>query len=115
MLLLVPLTILAAGCGDVLDRVDELRGGAEQVTDRARFCLAVTRAVAAVEANAPDTAAEAAEEALATAPEDIDDAARALVDAVRAADGDPFRDDDVTRAAERLEDRTRELCDPLGG
>lgn len=114
-LLAALLALGSVGCGDVLDRVDELRGDAEQVTDRARFCLALTRTIAAIESGSPDTAAEAAEEALATAPTDITEDARLVVEGVRQSldGGDDALDDPALHdAADRLQQRTRELCDP---
>lgn len=115
LLLLVPLAVTSAGCGVVLDRVDDLRDSAEQATDRVRFCLALTRTVRAIESGSPDTAAEAAEEALATAPSDIADDAQQVVEALRRArDGQDgaLNDPGVREAAQRLEQRARALCDP---
>jgi hypothetical protein len=107
--------VLAVGCADVRDRVDDLRGGADELTDRGRFCLSVARTATAIEGGSPETAIDAAEEAVAQAPEELRDDARLVADRLRAArdgDGDALRDPQVREAAERLRDRTRELCDP---
>jgi hypothetical protein len=115
---LAPLALLAVvtvGCADVRERVDDLRAGADELTDRGRFCLSVARTAAAVEAGSPETAADAAEEVLAQAPDEVRDDARFLADRLQEArDGDreALREPEVREAAERLRDRTRELCDP---
>jgi hypothetical protein len=115
--LLLPalLVIAAAGCADVPDRVDDLRAGAEDVTERGRFCLSVARTASAIESGSTDTAVAAAEEALAQAPDELRDDARFVADRLRAArDGDreALRDPELHDTAERLQARTRELCDP---
>lgn len=116
MLLLVPLTVTSAGCSTVRDRIDDVRESAEQVTDRVRFCLALTRTLHAVESGSPATAADAAEETLATVPRNIADDARQVVEAVRRSlDGDDtLHGPDVRDAVRQLEERTRTLCDPTG-
>jgi hypothetical protein len=115
-LLLPALLVLAAvGCSDVPDRVDDLRAEAEGVTDRGRFCLSVARTATAIESRATHTAVAAAEEALAQAPDELRDDARFVADRLRAArDGDDeaLRDPELHETAERLRERTRELCDP---
>jgi hypothetical protein len=115
LLLLALLVLLAAGCSDVSDRVDDLRSGADDLSERAQFCLSVARTATAVEAGSPETAATAAEEALAQAPEELRDDARFIAERLRAArdgDHDALDDPEVREAAERLHDQTRELCDP---
>lgn len=113
--LAVPLLLAVTACSDVADRVDELRSGAEQVTETARFCLSLARAASAIDAGSPDTAADAAEEVLVHAPDDVREDARTVVDGIRHAEdrGENFMDDPEVRAAiERLRDRTTDLCDP---
>ncbi len=110
------LLVLGAGaCADVRDRVDELGGSADDLTDQARFCLSVTRALTATDAGSPETAAAAAEELLAHAPEHLREDARTVARALIAArdeDAAPLEDPEARAAAERLRDGTRELCDP---
>ena len=117
MLLLLVAALLTAvsGCADLDTRVDELRAQTTELTDRARFCLAVTRATTAIESGSPATAQEAADEVLAQAPEDLEPQARAVVEllAVAAAEDDAqLRDPALEAAAEELRARTVELCDP---
>jgi hypothetical protein len=109
------LALVAVGCSDVGDRVDDLRGGADDLTERAQFCLSIARTATAIEAGSPETAAAAAEEVLAQAPDELRDDARFVADRLREArdgDDDALRDPEVRAAAERLRDQTRELCDP---
>jgi hypothetical protein len=115
LVLLAVLTVLVAGCAEVRQHADDLRDGAQQLSDQARFCLALARTVTAIESGSPTTAAEAAEEAYAQAPSDIRDEAATVVDAVRAArdgEGSGLDDPEVRAAAERLRTRAEDLCDP---
>ncbi len=117
-ILLLPAVMLLAtlsGCADLDTRVDELRTQTQELTDRARFCLAITRATTAIESGSPVTAREAADEVLAQAPDDLEPQARQVVDLleVAAAEGDAeLRDPALEAAAEELRARTVELCDP---
>ena len=115
LLLAVALLTTLSGCAELDTRVDELRTQTEELTDRARFCLAVTRATTAIESGSPATAREAADEVLAQAPDDLEPQARQVVDllAVAAAEGDAeLRDPALRAAADELRARTVELCDP---
>jgi hypothetical protein len=115
LLLVALLAVTAVGCADVRDRVDDLRAGADDLSERAQFCLSVARTASAIDTGSPETAAAAAEEALAQAPDELRDDARLVADRLRAAgDGDPqaLREPEVREAAERLRERTREMCDP---
>ncbi len=106
----------AIGCTDVRERGDQAMEAIDQMSERGRFCLALARAVTAIESASPETAREAIEEAVTQAPDDLLDDVRTLADAIRAAEdqgADGLRDPEVQRAAEALRDRTRELCDPL--
>ena len=96
------------------DQVDDLRGSASTITEQARFCLAVVRTLQAVETNTPETAAEAAEELLTTAPANIATEARTLVDAVRETvdDGDGLDQPTLVEAAGQLKEASQQLCDP---
>jgi hypothetical protein len=114
-LALALLVVLTVGCADVRDQVDDLRTGADELSDRARFCLSVARTASAIEAGSPETAADAAEEVLAQAPDELREDAGFVAERLRAArdgDRDALEDPEVREAAERLRDRTRELCDP---
>ena len=115
LLLAVALLATLSGCAELDTRVDELRTQTEELTDRARFCLAITRATTAIESGSPATAQEAADEVLAQAPDDLEPQARQVVDllAVAAAEGDAdLRDPALHAAADELRARTVELCDP---
>jgi hypothetical protein len=118
MLLLVQAALLVVGasaCSDARDGVDSLRSEAEELTETTAFCLSVTRAIAAIEAGSPVTAADAAAEVLTRAPDDIREDARLVVDTVnRARDGDrdALDEPEFQDAVDRLWSRTRELCDP---
>lgn len=114
-LLAASVLLLTAACSDVADRVDDLRSGAEQVTETARFCLSLARAASAVDAGSPDTAADAAEEVLVHAPDDVRADARTVVEAIRAAEdhgASALDDPEVRDAIDRLRERTTQLCDP---
>jgi hypothetical protein len=109
------LVVMTVGCADVRGRVDDLRAGADDLTERGRFCLSVARTASAIEGGSPETAADAAQEVLAQAPDELREDARLVADQLQAArdgDRDALRDPEVRAAAERLRDRTRELCDP---
>ncbi|HSK22803.1 MAG TPA: hypothetical protein VK906_06490 [Egicoccus sp.] len=117
---IVPLLVLLAlsgACSGVQERVDEVRGTAQELTDRARFCLSVTRAATALEEGNVETAAEAAQEAAAQAPEELRGDARTLADAaeaVRGGDRGALDDPAVVAAADRLREEARAICDPTG-
>ncbi len=106
---------LAGGCAGLDAGVEDLRGGAEDLSERARLCLSIARAVSAVESGSPDTAEDAAAEVLAQAPDDLAATAGEVVDHLRAAAeaGDvSLREVALHDAADRLREETRELCDP---
>lgn len=110
--------LLAAGslgCSSVGDQVNELRSGARDLSERARFCLAVARAAGAVESGSPRTALESAEEVVAQAPDDLAARAEQVLAAVETAmDGDDtaLRDPALRTAIAELRDATVERCDP---
>jgi hypothetical protein len=125
--LLVPLclgllTSLSVGCATAGDRADglrnaagELRDDVDDTADDAGFCLSLTRAAAAIESGSPATAEEATEEALARAPDEAAEDARAVAEAVRDArdEGDWDPDDpELTSAVERLTATARRTCAP---
>ncbi len=106
---------LVAGCVGLDADVEDLRGDAEERSERARLCLSITRAVNAVESGSPDTAKDAADEVVAQAPDDLAATAGEVVDRLRAAaeGGDvSLRDVDLRAAADRLREEARELCAP---
>ena len=101
---------------DARDRFDNAVDTAGDLSDRVGFCLAVTRAVNAVEAGAPDIAREAAEEAAIQAPAPLVSDVRDLADRIRAAEPagpDGLRDPDLLADARAIRAEVRELCDPL--
>lgn len=112
--LLLALT-LAVGCTDMRQQAVGIRDGAQQLTDQARFCLALARTLAAVDQGSRSTVAEAAEEAYAQAPATLRTDASAVIDAIRdARDGGRVDlDDPALRAAtERLRDAAVDTCAP---
>lgn len=110
------LAVALSGCTDVRAGYEEAQDAVGQMTDRTRFCLSLTRALTAIEATSPATAHDAIEEAVAQAPDDHLEDVRALADAVRAVSdqgADGLRDPELQSAADRLRERTRDLCDPV--
>jgi hypothetical protein len=106
----------AIGCAELRERREEAADTATQLGERGRFCLALARAVTAIESGSPGTAQDAIEEAVTQAPDDLVDDVRALADAIRDVEdrgAAGLREPEVQDAAEALHDRTRELCDPL--
>lgn len=116
MLVLVLTAVMATalvGCADAEEQVDRFRAQAEELTDRARFCLSVTRAATAIESGSPATAREAAEEVLAQAPDELMTEARTVAEELRrvlAEDDADLRDPELQAAAEQLRERTAQLC-----
>lgn len=116
----VLLTTACAGVDDVTalrDRADDVGDQVTEVSDQARFCFAVTRALTGLDGGtSPEQAYEAAEEVLARVPDELrDDAelvARTLERAAEDGDHSTLEDEGFQAAAERLHDGTRELCDP---
>lgn len=107
---------VADDLGDaVSDAATEVRDTTSDLSDLVGFCDAARRAEGAVEARNAGDALEAAEDLAAEAPDDIRDAARTLLDGVRAwHDGDEqaIQDEDVQRAAEDVRVYAEERCDP---
>lgn len=113
--LLLVLLALSGACSDVQQQVGEVREATRELTDRARFCLSVTRAATALEGGNVETAAEAAQEAAAQAPAELRGDATIVADAAdayRAGDRAALEDPSVLAAAERLREDTRAMCDP---
>ncbi|MFP4311453.1 MAG: hypothetical protein ACLFS9_05650 [Nitriliruptoraceae bacterium] len=107
-------TGLAGVRGEVEAGLAEARDQVEGLTEDARFCLAVTRTVAAIESGSPTTAQEAAEEVLAQAPEELVGPADQVVEEVRRTlgEGGDLRAEAVREAAQRLLTAAAERCDP---
>jgi hypothetical protein len=80
--------LLDRATGEVEDGLERARDTVERLSDDARFCLAVTRTISAIESGSPDTAEEAAAEVVAQAPEGLAEPAREVVDELRRAIGD---------------------------
>jgi len=113
------LSTAVGACTDVRsqvgDGVEQVRGDSQELSDRARFCLAITRVATAIESGSPVTAQEAAEELLAQAPEDLASEAQAVVTELRRAladDGGDLRDAELREAIDQLRATTLELCGP---
>lgn len=115
LLVLALLLVGSSACASTMERVDEARSSSQQLTETARFCLTLARAVAAHEAGSPGTAADAAEELLVQAPPEVRDDARIVAEALRRAqdgDTDALNDPALHDTLERLQETARELCDP---
>ena len=116
------LTASSAGCAAVGDRVDELRGATGELRDDladggdgAGFCLSLTRTATAIASGSPDTAEEAAEEALARAPDELVDDTREVAEVVRRVrDDDAWdpTDPELTEAVDQLTETARRACEP---
>lgn len=116
MLVIAALVVGSAGCVEARDRYEDAVGTAGDLPDRIAFCLALTRAVNAVESGAPDVARDAVEEAVIQAPPSLLADVRDLADRVRAAEEagpDALRDPDLLADAQVLRDQVRERCDPI--
>lgn len=120
---LAAVTLLVTACAGVddltslRDQAGEAREAIGDIRDRASFCFAVTRSLTGAEGGtSPAQAYEAAEEVLAQVPDDLRDDARtvtaALEQAAEQGDDSALRSEEFRAAADRLRDRTRELCDP---
>ncbi|WP_052664550.1 hypothetical protein [Nitriliruptor alkaliphilus] len=114
--LVVALAVLASACSGVNDQISELRGQADDTTDRVQFCLAVTRAVTAVDGgSSPAEAQAAAEEVLTQVPDemraDAELVAQRLREAAEAGDRSAL-DEEFRTAAANLRDGTKAMCDP---
>lgn len=120
-----------AACAEVPRDLDEVRRSAEEGADRLRsvaedlrngadaeqldderFCLALTRALTAIESGTDGPAREAAEELLARSPEQVRDEAAELVSELRARrdDGSAVTEDAVVEAGERLRREAEAVC-----
>lgn len=130
LLLVVALPVFGlAACADVRDRVEDVTAsardrvedvtsGAQDATDRTRFCLDVARAASAIEGGSPETAADAAQEILAQAPDELRNDATWLAERLRGTDqelAEALEDPQVQVTIERLQEQTRELCTPTAG
>lgn len=106
--------LLDRAAGEVDDGLERARDAVEGLSDDARFCLAVTRTISAIESGSPATAEEAAEEVVAQAPDDLLEPARAVADELQRAleEGDGLRSEQLRAAADRLLDAAAERCDP---
>jgi len=115
ILVIAALIVGSTGCVDVRDRTADAVGTADDRSDPVRFCLALTRAVNAVESGAPDTARDAVEEAVVHAPASLLADVRDLADRVRTAEAagpDALRDPDLVADAQAIREEVRELCNP---
>ncbi len=112
-----PLLLTTGACSIGLEQHrDDAVQAIEEMGERGRFCLSLTRAVTAIESASPGTAQDAIEEAVTQAPDGLLDDVRDLADEIRAAQSrgaDGLRDPGVQEAADALLDRTRDLCEPL--
>lgn len=115
ILAIAAMIVGSVGCVEVRDRYEDATGTAGDLSDQVRFCLALTRAVNAVESGAPDIARDAVEEAVIHAPPSLLADVRDLADRVRAAEEagpDALRDPDLVADAQAIHDDVRDFCDP---
>jgi hypothetical protein len=114
--LLAALAVTVSACAGVDDRISELRSTADDTTDRVQFCLAVTRALAAVDGgSSPAEARAAAEEVLTQVPDELREDAELVADRLREAHETGDRsvlDAEFEAAAKDLRDDTKQMCDP---
>lgn len=116
ILVIAALIVGSAGCVEVRDRYEDAVGTASDLSDQVRFCLALTRAVNAVESGAPDIARDAVEEAVVHAPAFLLADVRDLADRIRAAEPagpEALRDPDLLADAQAIRAEVREFCDPV--
>ncbi len=116
ILVIAALVVGSAGCVEARDPYEDAIGTAGDLPDRIGFCLALTRAVNAVESGAPDVARDAVEEAVIQAPDSLLADVRDLADRVRAAEEagpGALRDPDLLADAQVLRAQVRERCDPI--
>lgn len=110
------LMLVAAACSPGFENAgSDLQQVSNELGERGRFCLSLTRAVTAVESASPDTAREAIEEAVTQAPEGLLDEVRAFADDLRTVHElgiAGIKDPAVQTAASRLLEQTQELCEP---
>lgn len=124
-LVLAAATLAATGCGvddavrDGISEASEVaRDAREQIEDTSRevrFCAAALSTARAAQNQNWEAAIESGEELVATAPDQIADDARTVLEGARAyEDGDEsaVRSEEFHAAAERLDEYTRETCDP---
>ncbi len=101
---------LLGACTAVSDTVDDAGGGAAELSERARFCIAVARTVSAIESGSPATARQAAEELYAQAPDELRDDIAVVIEAVEAGDAAALDEPRVAAAASRLRAETEGRC-----
>lgn len=112
------LAIVAVGCSAVGDRVDDLRGVADDLRSSGSdpeidFCLSLARMLTAVESGSFDTAADAAEETLAQAPDVLREDTRRVAEAMRTVrdeGADALTDPRIRSAVEQLTATARTVC-----
>lgn len=105
----------STACVNAGSAVTRTREDVGELSERARFCFALARAIAAVESSSPATVREAAEEVLAQAPPELRKEAREVIDALeeaRARGDRELRDPRLRTAVERLRDAAANRCDP---
>jgi hypothetical protein len=130
LLLVVALPVVGlAACADVRervedvtatarDRIEDVSDDAQEAVDHTRFCLDVARAASAIEGGSPETAADAAQEILAQAPDELRNDATWLAERLRGSErelAEALKDPQVQVTIDRLRDQTRELCTPTAG
>lgn len=117
-LAVVASAVFASACSGIDDQISQLRSTADGAVDRVQFCLAVTRALAAVDGGTtPEQARSAAEEVLAQVPAELREDAELVAARLREAaeNGDrSVLDADFEAAARDLRDDTTQMCDPRG-
>lgn len=117
--------LAVAGCGvddavregisEASEVAEDARQQIEDTSRNVRFCAAALSTARAAQDQDWAAAIEHGEELVATAPDEIADDARVVLEGARAyRDGDPsaVQSEEFRAAAERLDEFTRETCDP---
>lgn len=116
-------TLALTGCGAVEDGINQATDVAdqarEQIEDTSRnlqYCAAALSTAEAVRNENWEDAVESGENLVETAPEEIADEARTVLDGARAyqsgEDEAAVQTEEFRSAAQRVADFTRETCDP---
>lgn len=119
LVIAVIVSLGVVGCGegvdDVVDRAEDLQERAGETAELVRFCAAAFQLSDAVSSGDREQVLDAAEDVVASAPEEIaDEAARAREGARRLDEGDRevLEDEEFQRSVRAIADYARDNCTP---